>query len=893
MNVNTESNYSKSYDNINKTGNEIINEEENEYCVNVGKCDLNISNSNYISTSKYCWHNVIPKIAIEQFSKMTNIYFLIITILQVINEISISMGKPVILLPFLFIIFVNGFKDFWEDLKRKKQDNNENYSECENYDFVDEKFKKIYWKDIKLGHIIKVYNNSFIPCDLILLKTEEINSCEENKEENSNQNRMHCYVNTMNLDGESNLKIKRVNPDLLSCKEKQYFNESKIITHKPNSNIYKFNAKFRIAESNVDPIILNIDNLLLRGCCLKQTKSILGIAVYVGHNTKIMKNIPNQSQKFSRIEKKLQKLIIIILIVQLIFSILGSVIYIINSIYDKGYLAVIIGESKETYSYFYLFILRTGTWVLIFTNLVPVSMIVTLDMVKYLQAIFINWDYKIYDTEKRVSSNVQTSTLNEELGQIKYIFTDKTGTLTQNSMKFKSMCIMGKIFGLNSNSKFKIKVNEFKNNGEIIGKNDDLNIEFENHVSANSKESSINDNKSCLSEFVSENNIDEKQNYQNEYSEFKDDSFEIILNNIYKCKNLKFENDVLRYSYEFIRCLAICHSVITESIDNNIYQASSPDELALVNASKNFGIEYLYSDVKKIYLKIMNENVTVEKIGILEYSSERKRMSIIVKDEFGRYILYCKGSDDKLFSMSDESSSNSKIIELRNSIKIFSNEGLRTLLIGFKILSDNELIEFMNEYKNANLDLENKELLIEKSFEKIENGLFVLGVSAVEDKLQNEVPETLRSLQNAGIRIWILTGDKPELAKQIGYSSGLLNNTMKIFDLCNYEEKNIDEIKSKLYMMERIIIGSQKNCSENENQETKNTEIDDNKSLNENFIEGDYGRTSSFKQFINRIDNDEDLIRDSIVRRYSIILSNKVLNMIFSDEELKNLVSLH
>ena len=67
-------------------------------------------------------------------------------------------------------------------------------------------------------------------------------------------------------------------------------------------------------------MLLNIDNLLLRGCCLKQTKSVLGIAVYVGHNTKIMKNIPNQSQKFSRIEKKLQKLIIIILIVQLIFS---------------------------------------------------------------------------------------------------------------------------------------------------------------------------------------------------------------------------------------------------------------------------------------------------------------------------------------------------------------------------------------------------------------------------------------------------------------------------------------------------------------------------------------------------------------------------------------------
>jgi len=103
------------------------------------------------------------------------------------------------------------------------------------------------------------------------------------------------------------------------------------------------------------------------------------------------------------------------------------------------------------------FIITTGTWVVLLNNIVPISLLMTLEMVKYLQGTFISWDFHMYDLVNHQKPKVQTSTLNEELGQVKFIFTDKKGTLTKNYMKYKAMSINGKIYGIKDSQKNKEK----------------------------------------------------------------------------------------------------------------------------------------------------------------------------------------------------------------------------------------------------------------------------------------------------------------------------------------------------------------------------------------------------------------------------------------------------
>jgi phospholipid-transporting ATPase len=151
--------------------------------------------SNKICTSKYNYVNALPKILCEQFSKVGNIYFLFLSILQMIPSISQSNGAPVTLLPLLFVVFVNGIKDFCEDYKRKQSDRRENGNKCRLISKIDGKREDIVkWEQLKLGNIVKIYKGEYFPCDLILLYS-------------SNKNGV-AYVETKNLDGETNLKYK-------------------------------------------------------------------------------------------------------------------------------------------------------------------------------------------------------------------------------------------------------------------------------------------------------------------------------------------------------------------------------------------------------------------------------------------------------------------------------------------------------------------------------------------------------------------------------------------------------------------------------------------------------------------------------------------------------------
>ena len=207
-------------------------EKDNEYYVHLIYTELNSEKkNNKISTSKYTWYNMLPNIIIEQFSKMANLYFLIIAILQSIKEISYSGGQPVILLPLLFVVSINGIKDIFEDLKRKRSDDDENNRKCKVYDRVKNSFIETKWSEIKLEDVIRVEKEEPFPCDLLLMNISEKNTS--------------CYIETQSIDGQTSLKLRQASRKLSAVcgSESDLQKIRKIIkASPPNENIYDFNA---------------------------------------------------------------------------------------------------------------------------------------------------------------------------------------------------------------------------------------------------------------------------------------------------------------------------------------------------------------------------------------------------------------------------------------------------------------------------------------------------------------------------------------------------------------------------------------------------------------------------------------------------------------------------
>ena len=740
-------NYKLLENNNNNNNNKNSNESEIlnffDYKIFINQTLNNQEKSNKISTSKYTFYNAIPKILIEQFSKIANIYFLIIAIFQMFKEISNADGKPVILLPLSIVVLINGIKNYYEDWKRKKSDEEENMKNILIYNKNTKTFENKKWCDIKIGDILKIEENNFFPCDCIIISVSEKNGL--------------CFIETKNIDGETNFKHKKANSEInnkfISKNNNnnqidfEMFYDSFITCQSPNEFIYEFNGKFYFTNQNnktnkENYIFLEYDNFLLRGCSLKQTKFLYAFVIYVGHDTKIMKNSPHIKNKISRIENIMNKQMILVFIFELILSLIVSISHLFLIKKDKTINYLFYPYEKDpnnNKNLFLTFFINFGTWIILINNIVPISLLVTLEMVKYIQGMFISWDIYMYDKVNKTMPKIQSSTLNEELGQVKFIFSDKTGTLTKNYMEFTAMSIGNKIYGL-----------------EEIYKDDNIN-----------QRNLIEDEFGKIYNF-----------------NLKSSNFENDLND----NNSKNYNDI----HLFLLCLALCHSVMIDEKKLPIieYKSSSPDESAMVNCARYFKYIFNGRDINNNIYLITKNNIKIKYkiLNILEYSSERKRMSVIVKTIENKIFLFSKGADNVI---SERISLNKEQINITNEHLLkFAKKGLRTLMIAYRTITEEEYNLFNNKYISALNDLINKEKKLKEAFDLIENNLYLLGATAIEDKLQNNVSEVLESFINAGIKIWLLTGDKMDTAKSISYSCNLINHSFHIFD---FEENNTNE----------------------------------------------------------------------------------------------------
>uniref|UniRef100_A0A8C3SBN5 Phospholipid-transporting ATPase n=1 Tax=Chelydra serpentina TaxID=8475 RepID=A0A8C3SBN5_CHESE len=595
----------------------------------------------------YTVWNFIPKNLFEQFRRIANFYFLIIFLVQLMIDTPTS---PITSgLPLFFVITVTAIKQGYEDWLRHKADNEVNGAPV--YVVRSGGLVKTRSKNIRVGDIVRVAKDETFPVDLVLLSSDRVDGS--------------CHVTTASLDGETNLKVGSLN------------------------------------------IPLGPESLLLRGARLKNAKEIFGVAVYTGMETKMALNYKSKSQKRSAVEKSMNSFLIIYLIILLFEAVLSTILKYAwqaeekwdEPWYDQK------TEHERNSSKILRFISDFLAFLVLYNFIIPISLYVTVEMQKFLGSFFIGWDLDLYHEETNQRAQVNTSDLNEELGQVEYVFTDKTGTLTENEMQFRECSING------------IKYQEI--NGKLVPEG------------------------------------------------LTEDS-----------------PDGIRQKEElFLKAVCLCHTVHisadqTDGIGDGLwnangivsqleYYASSPDEKALVEALLSFPLPL----------------PRYKLLHVLEFDPNRRRMSVIVESPSGEKLLFTKGAESSILPHSR----GGEIDKTRIHVDEFALKGLRTLCVAYRRFTAEEYQEIDRRLHEARTALQQREERLADVFNFIEKDLELLGATGVEDKLQDKVQETIEALRLAGIKVWVLTGDKHETAVSVSLSCGHFHRTMNILELVQHK----------------------------------------------------------------------------------------------------------
>ncbi|XP_005729387.1 phospholipid-transporting ATPase ID-like [Pundamilia nyererei] len=666
--------------------------------------------NNAIRTSKYSIFTFLPLNLFEQFRRLANAYFLFLLILQLIPQIS-SLSWFTTAVPLVFVLSISAVKDANDDINRHKCDRQVNNRKVDV--LMDGQLKNEKWMNVQVGDIVKLENNEFVTADLLLLSSSEPLNL--------------VYVETAELDGETNLKVKQAltaTGELEDNIEALAAFNGEVRCEPPNNRLDKFKGTLTM---NDDIYALDNDKMLLRGCTLRNTEWCFGLVIFGGPDTKLMQNSGKSVFKRTSIDHLMNILVLCI------FGFLGfmcAIMAILNAFWEasEGSLFTVFLPREAGIDAHLSSFLTFWSYVIVLNTVVPISLYVSMEVIRLGNSFFINWDRKMYYPKNDTPAQARTTTLSEELGQIKYIFSDKTGTLTQNIMTFNKCSINGKTYGdLYDFSGQRVEITERTERVDFSWNNlADPKFSFHDH---------------SLVEMVRSGNPENQ---------------------------------------EFFRLLSLCHTVMPEEKKEGElnYQAQSPDEGALVTAARNFGFVFRSRTPETITVIEMGKQVIYELLAVLDFNNVRKRMSVIVRGPEGKLTLYCKGADTIILERLDPSCN--KLMKLTtNHLNEYAGDGLRTLALAYKDLDESYMKDWTQRHHEASIAMEEREEKLDELYEEIEKDMMLLGATAVEDKLQDGVPQTIEQLAKADIKIWVLTGDKQETAENIGYSCNMLREEMK------------------------------------------------------------------------------------------------------------------
>lgn len=676
---------------------------------------------NHVSTAKYNFATFLPKFLFEQFSKYANLFFLFTAILQQIPNVS-PTSRYTTIVPLGIVLLVSAGKELLEDSRRKSSDKQLNTSKGRV--LRGSTFQDTQWIDIAIGDIVRVESEEPFPADLVLLASSEPEGL--------------CYIETANLDGETNLKIKQAIPETANVVSSADMGRlaGKIRSEPPNSSLYTYEATLTMQTGGGEKELpLNPEQLLLRGATLRNTPWIHGAVVFTGHETKLMRNATATPIKKTAVERLVNIQILMLGCILIGLSVIGSIGDLVVRATQADRLWYLdyghTNSAKQFFSDFFT------NWVL-YSNLVPISLFVTLEIIKYWQAILISSDLDIYYDKTDTPANCRTSSLVEELGQVEYIFSDKTGTLTCNQMEFKQCSIGG--------------------------------IQYADDV-------------------------------PDERRALGDDS-EMGIFDFKKLEQNRRSHPTANIIHHFLTLLSTCHTVIPETNAAKPgqikYQAASPDEGALVEGAVTLGYKFFARKPRSVMITVGGQESEYEMLAVCEFNSTRKRMSTIFRCPDGKIRCYCKGADTVILERLG--GQNPMVEATLQHLEEYAADGLRTLCLAMREIPEEEYGEWQQVYNDAATTMGgNRADELDKAAELIERDLTLLGATAIEDKLQDGVPDTIHTLQTAGIKIWVLTGDRQETAINIGMSCKLISEDMTLL-IVNEEsaEATRDNLQKKL-----------------------------------------------------------------------------------------------
>ena len=612
---------------------------------------------NTIRSSRYTLWNFLPRQLYAQFSKLANFYFLCVSILQMIPGLS-TTGTYTTIVPLLFFVTLSMAKEGYDDLRRYKLDKTENTStasvlqadklvsagsrdtgDASSTGSSSDKWRRIKWKDVRVGDVVKLDRDETAPADLVILHAKEANGI--------------AYIETMALDGETNLKSKQASPVLAkTCQSVDDIirNNAHLVVEDPNLNLYIFEGKVTVGGETLP---LTNNEIIYRGSVLRNTPEAFGVVMYTGEECKIRMNATkNPRIKAPALQTVVNKVVVIIVIFVLLLAIFNTVAY---QIWQEG------TEEKSWYiaNAKVAFFPILTSFIILFNTMIPLSLYVSLEIVKLFQMYFMN-DIDMYDEDSNTPMESRTSTINEELGQVSYVFSDKTGTLTDNSMRFRKMSVAGTAW-LHDTDLREEAVKDAASKPTI-----------QKRFSKGKQPAKRNSRVSTCSKTPTTPNV----SFGDAFPGVPVHGFNALRGRPSAWLNgsqlAPRTDDLLQYIQHrpytlfakkaklFLISLALCHTCIPEKdkygkID---YQAASPDEQALVRAAQELGYIVIKRQNSAVTVKTFPSGLdagplfeTYQILDVVEFSSGRKRMSIVVRMPDHRICVFSKGADSTMIHL--------------------------------------------------------------------------------------------------------------------------------------------------------------------------------------------------------------------------------------------------
>lgn len=788
---------------------------------------------NLISNAKYTALTFLPITLYNEFSFFFNMYFLLVALSQALPALRIGYISTYIA-PLAFVLMITMGKEAYDDIERRRRDNEANAERYTVLQFgepgqwndssrstrklkssssrkglrknpsqrdrladiqeeeeraegggyvqqsscVQDISKKS--RDLKVGDVLKLGKGQRVPADVVMLKcvtpentqgqgqlpeassesllveasdedaTKPASPSGKGKETETNQPESEdnpsgeTFIRTDQLDGETDWKLRLASP-LTQSLPIEEFVRLRVTGGKPDKKVNEFIGTVELMQTKQEALStyvdehsqgersnfapLSIDNTAWANTVIASQATTLAVIVYTGPQTRSALSTSPSRSKTGLLEYEINSLTKILCALTLALSIL---------------LVALEGFGNTEGNVWYVKIMR---FLVLFSTIVPISLRVNLDMGKSVYSWFIQRDPGI------PGAVVRTSTIPEDLGRIEYLLSDKTGTLTQNEMEMKKIHV-GTVSYANEAMD---EVASYVRHGFVSAANDKALV---------TPSSSYNTTAGVTA--------------------------------------TRTRREIGSRVRDVVLALALCHNVTptTDEEDGKTvtsYQASSPDEIAIVRWTESVGLRLAHRDRKGMILESKDTGKTAVQVRILDvfpFTSEGKRMGIIVQYyehaqknlpslDSGEIWFYQKGADTVMSSIVaandwlDEETAN------------MAREGLRTLVVGRKKLSLGQYREFTRDYSEASLAITGRDTGMARVVSQhLEQDLELLGVTGVEDKLQRDVKPSLELLRNAGIKIWMLTGDKVETARCVAVSSKLVARGQYIYTVAKLKRKD-------------------------------------------------------------------------------------------------------